>query len=276
MEFFVRRAYRGPVKAVILDWAGTSVDYGCCAPAEVFIKVFANHGVTLSTAQARAPMGLMKRDHIRQITQMAPVAEQWQSVLGRPPSEADVAQMYAEFIPLQLAILAGYADPIPGAVEFVNELHERGIKVGSTTGYNREMMLLLAAEAARRGYAPDEWVCATDVPAGRPYPWMMYANAVKLEAYPPESVVKIGDTLPDIEEGLNAGAWTVGVALTGNEIGLTEAQVEALPRGELAPRLEHVRQRLANAGAHAVVDGVWDCLEVIEDFGEELRRGEKP
>ncbi len=276
MEFFFRRSYRGPIKAVILDWAGTAVDYGCCAPAQVFRKVFANHGVEITEEQARGPMGLMKRDHIRQITQMGPVAQQWQVVHGHPADEADVEQMYADFIPLQLAILADYADPIPGTLAFVAELHQRGIKIGSTTGYNREMMEVLVPEAARRGYAPDAWVCATDVPAGRPFPWMLYANAMKLGAYPPESIVKIGDTLPDIDEGLNAGAWTVGVAQTGNEIGLTQEQVGQLPAGELATKLESVRRRMAAAGAHSVVDGVWDCAAVIEDIGQRLAQGERP
>jgi phosphonoacetaldehyde hydrolase len=276
MEFFFRRAYRGPVKAVILDWAGTAVDYGCCAPARVFVQVFADHGVEITEGQARAPMGLMKRDHIRQITQMGPVAQQWQAVHGQPAREADVEHMYADFIPLQMAILADYADPIPGTLELVADLRQRGIKIGSTTGYNREMMLLLTAEAARRGYTPDEWVCATDVAAGRPYPWMMYANEMKLGVYPPEAVVKIGDTIPDIDEGLNAGAWAIGVTLTGNEIGLTEQQVAAVPPGELATRLEAVRGRMAAAGAHWVVDGVWDCARLIEEIDQRLARGEKP
>src|SRR6266849_615404 len=144
MDFVFRRAYRGPIKAVIFDWAGTTVDYGCCAPARVFMKVFADHGVDITEAQAREPMGLMKRDHIRIISQMAPVAERWQAVHDRPPSEDDVEHLYADFIPLQLAILADHADPIPGALALLAELRKRGIKVGSTTGYNHEMMDILA------------------------------------------------------------------------------------------------------------------------------------
>ena len=276
MTFYVRRAYRGPVKAVIFDWAGTTVDYGCCAPAQVFRKVFAIHGVEITEAQARGPMGLMKRDHLRQIAQMAPVAKQWQAVHGQLPGEAEVEQLYADFIPLQLAILADYAEPIPGVLALADELRARGIQIGSTTGYNRDMMDVLAPAAARRGYRPDFWACAGDVAAGRPYPWMIYLNAQRLGVYPPEAIIKIGDTLPDIEAGLNAGAWTIGVSLTGNEIGLTEAEVAALPEGALGPRLAAVRQRMAAAGAHAVVDGAWDCLPVIDDIAQRLAQGEKP
>lgn len=276
MDFIFRRSYRGPVKAVIFDWAGTTVDYGCLAPAAVFLKVFENKSVRITPEQARAPMGLMKRDHIRVIVQMEPVARQWQEAHGRPCTEEDVEAMYHDFIPLQLACLADYADPIPGAVELVARLRQRGIKIGSTTGYNREMMERLVPEARRRGYEPDCWVCSTDVRAGRPYPWMIYQNAMQLDVYPLEAMVKIGDTLPDIEEGLNAGVWTVGVAQCGNEIGLSEKEVAALPSDVLKLKLEQARQRLHRAGAHFVVDGPWECEAVVEEISQRLARGERP
>ena len=86
----------------------------------------------------------------------------------------------------------------------VADFRKRGLKIGSTTGYTGEMMKLLLGEAKKRGYEPDSSVCATDVPAGRPEPWMCLQNAMNLQTYPMEAFVKIGDTLPDISEGLNA------------------------------------------------------------------------
>jgi phosphonoacetaldehyde hydrolase len=276
MNFHFRRSYRGPLQAVLFDWAGTTVDYGCFSPTAPFLKVFAARGVTVTLEQARGPMGLMKRDHIRALTQLPEVATQWQAVHGRPPAEADVEAMFAEFVPLQVAVLAEYAAPIPGVIETVAELRRRGLKIGSTTGYTREMMEVLVPEAARRGYSPDAWVCSTDVPAGRPYPWMAFQNAMRLNVYPMEAVVKIGDTVPDIEEGLNAGMWTVGVALTGNELGLTEAEVAALSPEARRQRLTPIYQKLYQAGAHYVVDSVADCLPVLDEIEERLASGERP
>ncbi|MCS6911239.1 MAG: hypothetical protein NZM11_11845, partial [Anaerolineales bacterium] len=135
---------------------------------------------------------------------------------------------------------------------------------------------VLAPEAARRGYAPDAWVCSTDVPAGRPYPWMAFQNAMRLNVYPMEAMVKIGDTVPDIEEGLNAGMWTVGVALTGNELGLTEAEVAALSPEARRRRLTPIYQKLYQAGAHYVVDSVADCLPVLDEIEKRLASGERP
>ena len=201
IEFRFQRSYRGPLKGVIVDWAGTTVDFGSFAPVSVFMRVFEAQGVPITMEQARAPMGLMKKDHIRAIAQMPTVAEAWKSVHSRRPNEDDVEAMFREFVPRQIDCLTDYADPIRGVAGVLAEWRHAGLKIGSTTGYNYEMMDVLVPEAARRGFEPDEWVCPTDVPAGRPYPWMVYENAIRLGTYPMEAMVKIGDTLPDIGEG---------------------------------------------------------------------------
>lgn len=233
---------------VILDWAGTTMDYGCYAPAVVFVEVFKCKGVEISMEEAREPMGAHKLVHIRKISRIPAVARRWQGVHGRACTEDDVQAMFEEFVPLQLDCLAEYADLIPGTLDVVAELRGRGMLIGSTTGYTGEMMELLLAEATRRGYTPDATVCATDVPAGRPEPWMCLQNAQQLGVYPMEACVKIGDTLPDIEEGLNAAMWTVGLAKSGNELGLNEAEIAALPADELQARLERAYDRMAGAG----------------------------
>ena len=270
------RTYRGPVKAVILDWAGTTLDYGCLAPAVAFIEVFHRHGVDISMAEARGPMGTHKKVHIRSIAQNPMVAARWRDAHARDCTEEDVDTLFREFVPLQMDCLADHAQLIPGTLEAVATFRDRGLKIGSTTGYTGEMMELLQAEAEKQGYEPDSTVCATDVPAGRPEPWMCLRNAENLQIYPMEALVKIGDTLPDIEEGLNAGMWTIGLAKTGNEMGQNEQEINALPPEELEARLSHARKRMAEAGAHYVVDGIWECDPHIDDIDVRLDRGEKP
>ena len=276
MDFVYTRAYRGPVKAVVLDWAGTTMDYGCYAPALVFVQVYGKHGVEITVAEAREPMGVHKKVHIRRISKIPAVAERWKQAHGRPCAEDDVEAMFKDFVPMQLACLADYADLIPGTLEATERFRGRGLKIGSTTGYTGEMMALLLSEAKNRGYEPDSSVCATDVPAGRPEPWMCLKNAQDLGVYPMAAIVKIGDTLPDIAEGLNAGMWTVGLAKTGNELGLNAQEIEGLASEELADRLVGARTRLARAGAHYVVDGIWDCDDIIDDINARLARGDRP
>jgi len=276
MDFVFQRSYRGPLKAVILDWAGTTLDYGCFAPAVVFVEVFKRHGIAITTEQAREPMGAHKKVHIRMISEMEAVRSLWQDVHGGPPDEDDVEQMFRDFVPLQLDCLANYADLIPGTLEAVAEFRRRGLKIGSTTGYTTEMMEVLQEEARKRGYVPDSSVCASQVPAGRPQPWMCLQNAMNLQLYPMEAFVKVGDTLPDIAEGLNAGMWTIGLAKTGNELGLTEQEIAALEPQVLRGKLDRARQRFRQAGAHYVVDAIAEVSPVLDEINARLAHGERP
>jgi len=276
MDFIYRRGYRGLLKAAILDWAGTTVDYGSFAPTAVFIKLFSTRGVQIKMEHARGPMGLMKKDHLRSIAFHPEVKSAWEVAHGQPVTEADVDEMFADFVPMQMDCLAEYAQVIPGVPSMVESFHRAGMKIGSTTGYTREMMEVLVPAARANGYCPDAWVSATDVPAGRPYPWMAYQNIIQLGVFPMEACVKIGDTLVDIEEGLNAGMWTVGLTLTGNMLGLTEAEAKALPQKVLDVKRKAIAEQFYKAGAHFVADGLADCLDVVKEINFRLWRGDRP
>jgi phosphonoacetaldehyde hydrolase len=246
------------------------------APVDAFVELFRRHGVTVTAEEARRPMGSYKKDHVRLILAMEPVAHQWQRLQGRLPSAEDVELLYREFIPLQTEVIALHADVIPGVAETLGWLRKQGITVGSTTGYTREMMTPLLPRAAAAGFSPESTVCADEVPAGRPAPWMAIASAMQLGVYPMEACVKVGDTLVDVAEGLNAGMWTVGVTKTGNGLGLTCAEVDAQPASDLASRLQAASERFLGAGAHYVIDEVAHLPSVITEVGELLARGERP
>jgi phosphonoacetaldehyde hydrolase len=276
LEFIFKRTCRRPVKAVILDLAGTVVDYGSCAPAFAFVELFARHNVQATAKQARAPMGLQKKDHIREMASIAEISEQLEKSLGRPWTEKDIEALYQEFSPLQVDILPRYSKLIPGALKAVEFLKSQGVKIAATTGYNREMMDTVLKEASKQGFHPDSAVCASDVAGGRPAPWMIFRSMEILGVYPPEAVVKIGDTIPDIEDGLNAGAWSVGVTKTGNMLGLTEEEVSRLPLEDLAGRLREAERLMGQAGAHYTMDGIENAVGVIDEINGRLAAGEKP
>ncbi len=276
MTYAYRRTYRGPIQAVIFDWAGTTMDFGCVAPAVVFIEVFKREGVPIDMAEARGPMGAAKRAHIAQIAAMPSVRERWFKVHGSTPTEADVDRMYAAFIPLQLDCLSQYSDLIPGALETVNTLKGRGIKIGSSSGYNTEMMAVNIRDTARRGFTVDLTVCASDVPHGRPNPDMCLLNVMKLGITTVEACVKVDDTLTGIEEGLNAGMWSIGVAISGNEVGLSHAEWLALQAPDQARARARAYARMQQCGAHYVVDSIADLMPCIDDITARLARGERP
>ncbi|MBI2206898.1 MAG: phosphonoacetaldehyde hydrolase [Candidatus Rokubacteria bacterium] len=276
MTFVYQRRYRGPARAVLLDWAGTTMDFGCVAPAVVFVKVFERAGVPITMQEARAPMGAHKRVHIQKITELESVRSRWRAAHGRPPDDGDVTRMFADFVPLQLDCLSEYSQLIPGTLDVIAALRARGMKIGSTTGYLREMMAINLRDAKQQGYEPDATVCASDVPAGRPYPFMCLQNVITLQVSPVEACIKIDDTVPGVEEGLNAGMWTIGLAISGNEVGLSLAEWNALSASEQQPRRERAYDRLRMAGAHHVVDTIADVLPCIDDIEARLARGERP
>ena len=276
MVFNYRRRYNGPIEAVLLDWAGTTMDFGCMAPAVVFVEVFKRKGVPISVEEARAPMGAHKRVHIQRITELESVRRRWQEKHGRPPNDADIDSMFTEFVPLQLDCLSNYSALIPGALEAVAKLRSRGIRIGSTTGYLTDMMKINHADAKRQGYEPDATVCASDVPAGRPLPYMCLQNVIKLGVSTVHACVKIDDTIPGVEEGLNAGMWTIGLAISGNEVGMTLDEWQALPAAAQKLKRDRAYARMQQCGAHYTVDSIADIMPCIDDIQARIRRGEAP
>jgi phosphonoacetaldehyde hydrolase len=276
MTYHYRRSYRGPIEAVILDWAGTTLDFGCVAPAVVFIEVFKRQGVAIDMAEARGPMGAGKRDHIATIAALDSVGARWHAVHGRRPGVADIDAMYADFIPLQLQCLSEYSDLIPGTLEAAAAMRARGIKLGSTSGYDRAMMAVNAADAKRQGFEVDAIFCSTDVKRGRPLPFMALQNVIALGVGHVEACVKVDDTVPGIEEGLNAGMWTIGFSISGNEVGLSLREWTATPPAEQAKLRHRAATKLLQSGAHYVVDSIADLIPCLDDIAARLARGERP
>lgn len=239
-----------PVRAVIFDWAGTVVDHGSRAPVIAFTELFRREGISLNETEARGPMGTPKKDHIRSLLNLPSIAEQWRKLHLTDPAPADVDQLYEKFIPLQTEIIGQHMDVIPGTAEVLAALRERGIRIGSTTGYSRAMMRDLIPAAARGGFDPDCVVCADEVSQGRPAPWMALHAAMQLGAYPVFACVKVGDTVADVAEGRNAGMWTVAVTETGGE---SDARLKAARANyvigsvaALMPTIDAISWRLLN------------------------------
>ena len=256
------------ISCVIMDWAGTAIDFGCFAPLNAFLKVFSEEkGIDITYKQAREPMGLLKIDHIKAILTMPEVAEKFRVRYGRDWNMDDVNEMYQSFEKHLFASLRDFTTPIPGVIETMQQLREQGIKIGSTTGYTQAMMDVVRPEAAAKGYVVDNLVTPNDVPAGRPAPYMIYKNMIDLAIPSVDYVVKVGDTIADIKEGVNAKVKSVGIILGSNEMGLTEAETLALAPEELNRRMEEVRSRMLAAGADAVLNSITELPAYLESLG---------
>lgn len=268
---------RGPLQGIVFDWAGTLVDWGSFAPTQVLIDAFAGFGVSLSLPEARGPMGLAKWDHIHTLGQQPEIAARWREAQGHDMTREDVDALYARFMPLQIERVARYSSVIPGALELLASLRAQGLRIGSCSGYPRAVMTPLLAHARSQGLEVDHAVATDDLPpGGRPGPWMALANVIALGLSDVAACVKVDDTAPGILEGRAAGMWTVGLTLSGNEVGLTREELAALPADAVQALRQRAADKLLAAGAHAVIDSVADLPAVLADFNARLARGETP
>ncbi|XP_039268737.1 phosphonoacetaldehyde hydrolase-like [Styela clava] len=280
-----RKPYQGKIKAVILDWSGTTADAHVLGPAVVFAKVFEKHGVPISMTEARTPMGIRKDLHIGQILENPDVQKRWEKVKGHKPDPeiagSDVQTLYKDFVPMQLQCLSEYGRLIPGTAEALNYLKSQlQVKIGSTTGFTKAMVDILLREAAKQGYIPDSSIGGDEVPNNmgfRPAPFMLYQNLLNLGVWPIESVVKVDDTITGIDEGLNAGCWTVGVAAYSNYTNVdSHEQWDNMTEKEKEQRRQMSREKLMTSGAHYVVDSIAQLPLVVEEINERLKTGEQP
>lgn len=277
--YVYNRSYRGPVKAVVLDWSGTTADAYVLAPAVVFVEVFKKQEVEITMTEARGPMGLRKDLHIKALTEVPEIRERWKAVHGKYPDQGDVDRMFADFVPLQLDCLRKYTTLLPGVAETTQRLQkDYGIKIGSSTGFMRSMVDILEADAKKQGYVPDASVAGDEVEHGaRPKPFMVYRNLDLLNIHPIQSVVKVDDTVSGVGEALEAGCWGVGVARYSNYMDINSLEeADSLPKEEIERRLEKTREILRKAGAHYVIDTLAELPAVIDHVNERLSRGEKP
>jgi phosphonoacetaldehyde hydrolase len=264
------------VRAVIFDISGTTIDYGSRGPVVAFVELFARHGVTITEAEARFPMGLHKRDHIQALLSDPAIAARWRDVHGAAPDASTLDRLYPEFAPVQIEALQRHADVLPGIPELTAALRARGIRIGSTTGFDSNMMAGLTAAAAAQGYQPDCWVCPDHVGAGRPAPWMIFHAARLMNVYPLRTFIKVGDTAADIEEARNAGVWAVSVVKTGNEIGLSRDQWDSLPAPDQSARLSAAREKFLSLGAHYVIDSAAELLPIAGEISARIENGDRP
>jgi phosphonoacetaldehyde hydrolase len=221
-------------------------------------------------------MGMAKRPHIAAIMALPRVAQAWAERHGHAPTDPDIDAVYAAFVPKNIAVAAHHASLVPGAADVAAELRRKGVKIGSSTGYTREIMAEILPIAAAQGFKPDSLVCTGDTPDGRPTPFMLYKTLLDLEVWPAWGVIKIDDTEVGIAEGINGGAWTVGVSVSGNCFGLSREDTETLAPADFQERRAAAVKRLEAAEAHYVIDSVADLMPIVQKIEERLGRGERP
>lgn len=270
--------YTGKVQAVILDWSGTISDAGVLAPAVAFVDIFKKYGIDITMEEARKPMGLRKDLHIGEILQMPRVQELWKQKHNRLPTNDDSNNIFKEYVPLQLRSLKDYTTIIKGADLTTQHFRKKGIKVGCTTGFTRNMVDILFNAAKKQGVHLDTTVAGDEVDHGaRPNPFMLYKNLEKLNVTPIQSVVKVDDTISGIGEGINAGCWTVGVSRWSNYTNYSSLDhLRNASPNEIYSREYFASQKLFKANPHYIIPDISYLANVIDNINSRLSKGEQP
>ena len=262
------------IQMVVFDWAGTTVDYASSAPSTVFDRVFSAAGIHLTKEEINRPMGMEKKAHIRELLSCESGNSQWLQAYGKPWTDEDVEDLYQKFEKTLYQVVAEYSSPLPGVVETVKALRERGLKIGSTTGYTSQMMEQVIPGAKEQGYEADCVVTPDVTGAARPTPFMLFECMRRMQVYPPCTVVKVGDTVVDMQEGKNAGAWSVGILTGSNLLGVSREEYETMDPSELERRKCETAEIYRKAGADMVIDSIVDLPAVIDEINCRLQNQE--
>ena len=268
------------IKSVILDFSGTTVDPYVIAPAITFVEVFKKHGISINMDQARAPMGLRKDIHIEKILKNPEISNKWIEIYNRPFNKNDIINIYNDFIPLQLECLPKYSNLIPGTENSLNKLKKKyDLSIGVTTGFSQEMCDIIINNTKKQGFIPDSYVGGDAVSNNmgfRPSPFMIYENMKLLGTWPPKSVIKVDDTVSGIEEGINAGCWTVGVYKYGNYVNLNSLdEANIINKNVLKHKEDASKNKLIASGADFVIPDISYLDHVVEIINSKLKNNDK-
>ncbi|MBO8415923.1 MAG: phosphonoacetaldehyde hydrolase [Proteobacteria bacterium] len=254
------------LSCVIFDWAGTTVDFGSMSPVAAFREAFLQHELVVTDEEIRAPMGMLKRDHIKTMLGFPRIRELFCQKNGREPNDADIDSIYQAFEPSLMQVLPACSSLKPYVPEAVDYLRSKGIKIGSTTGYTGKMMEVVVRCAKEQDYNPDCLVVPDEVGnQGRPFPYMIFENLRRLSIKSVREVIKIGDTLSDLEEAKNAGVFAVGVVEGSSVMGLTEDEFNALSVVEREEACRKAELTFYQHGADFVIRnlGQMDLLQQV-------------
>ena len=259
------------LQCVILDWAGTVVDFGSFAPTRIFVEAFGSIGIDISLDEARGPMGLPKIDHIRTLCSQPEIRQRFEKKFSRLPNENDIETIYQRFMPLQIAKVSEYSQLIPGSLKTIKILREKNLKIGSTSGYPRVVMDRLIPSAAAEGYSPDCIISSDEVKKGRPGPSQALANVVALGIDHVRACVKVDDTIPGILEGKTAAMWTVGLRFSGNFLGLTYEEFQKLSSNQLEKERQRIDELFSPSEPDFLIDTIEDLPSIIDQINEQIR-----
>lgn len=213
------------IDLVVFDMIGTTIQSSNAVP-EAFSRALGAAGVAINDADIAAVRGKSKRVAIAEL-------------LG-PGGDSDAAYETFHSLLVENYQAHGVA-PVQGATEAFAWCRDNGIDVALTTGFDRDVAILLIDSLGWREKI-DTLVCNDDVKNGRPAPDLILAAMQRLGHIDVARVASVGDTVSDLEAGANAG--------TGINIGVLSGA--------------HSRERLMTVPHSAIINSVAELPERLK------------
>lgn len=185
----------------VFDIAGTTVkDKDFVAVA--FIEAFTQYGVDVTCEEINPLMGFKKTEAIATVLEAK----------GQEVTEEKVAFIHNIFVSVMIQFYSTSAEvePLPFAESIFSLMKSKGIKVALNSGFPRVIVdtIVDRMQWLEKGLL-DDVIASDEVDRGRPYPDMISILMQRAGITDPARVLKIGDTMVDIQEGRNVGCGLV-------------------------------------------------------------------
>lgn len=263
------------IRCCIFDLGGTIVDKYSLSPLLSLANAFGLRRITIPNHIISKDIGKTKIDHIVSLCKEPIVEGQFHRTYGRHISYTDIDNIFDDFNKLQVDYMTEHLDIIPQTRDIIKYLDDKSIRTGITTGFNREQMDIAINRLKLDGIVFGSSVSSSCIPnASRPNPDMIQRNMELLDIHDPKQVIKIDDTEIGIQEGINSGCYTVGVArwsinmnvYSQGEICFLDKSGDLDRDSILHNKLEESREKLRKAGADYVIDTLDKLPGIINKF----------
>ena len=261
------------IKACIFDLGGTIVDKYSLSPLLSLQKAYSLKKLYVPNKLIIKDMGKHKFEHIRELCNENLINTQFRIHNDRDISTIDMESIFNDFNDIQIQYMNMNLNIIPETSSIIHYLRQNDIKVGITTGFNNVQMNI-AVDKLRYNHIIIDSAVSSEF-SSRPLPHMIRKNMNNLQIEDPKQVIKIDDTCVGIQEGINAGCYTVGVARWSVNMDMfsldtltKEAFTEACFNHTdiINHKLIESRRRLKEAGADFVIDTLDELPSIIKSI----------
>lgn len=207
------------IELVVFDLAGTTVDdtvNGLPLVTLAMTEAFSVNGIKITPEQVNKVRGMDKKEALNHLLNESLKFDENSHVAMDSKNRSSLEdKLFGDFKSALNCHLMNINKEIEGSSDTFNWLIEQGVKIAVGSGFPHNVVLSLVSKLGWNELI--NYVSSAEQEGhGRPHPSLILSAMKHCAVCDAKSVIKVGDTLMDIEEGKNAGCWTVAV-LTGTQ-----------------------------------------------------------